>query len=92
MIELKNKNTLEEIRKFLSSGNEKSNEIEKLVMKNRFWPDGISHSKIKDRCAEILYYYYWNIDLNIEDTKLLLNGNINKECSHCNGTGKISLV
>lgn len=82
----------EEIRKFLSSGTEKANEIELLAMKNRYWPDGISHAKIKDKCAEILHDYKWNTNLNIEDTELLLDGNITKECSHCNGTGKIRLI
>ena len=89
---IENKNSLEEIRKFLSSGTKKANEIEELVMKGRFWPDGVSHSKLKDRCAEILYNYYWNIDVSIEDTELLLNGIIEKECSHCNGAGKIRLI
>jgi hypothetical protein len=89
---LKNKNSIEEIRKFLSSGTNKANEIEILAMQNRYWPDDISHAKIKDKCAQILYDYHWNTDLNIEDSKLLLNGNIEKECSHCNGTGKLRLI
>lgn len=89
---IKNKNSLEQIRNFLSSGTSKANEIELLAMKNRFWPDGITHAEIKDKCAKILHDYYWNVDLNKEDTELLLNGEIEKKCSHCNGTGKISLV
>lgn len=89
---IKNKNSLEQIRKFLSSGTSKADEIEFLAMKNRFWPDGISHANIKDKCAKILHDHYWNINLNKEDTELLLNGQIDKECPHCNGTGKIQLI
>ena len=64
---IENKDTLEEIRKFLSSGTEKANEIEGLAMKDRFWPDGISHSKIKDKCAEILYNYYLCLQFDVSN-------------------------
>ena len=53
---IENMATFQEIRNFLSSGTEKAHEIEKLTMEGRHWPYGITHDKIKDKCAEILFY------------------------------------
>lgn len=90
---IEHKNTLKEIRDFLSSGSEKALEIELLAMKYRYWPEDITHSQIKDACAEILYAYCWHSDLSIEDSKILLHdGESYKTCSHCNGKGKINLI